>query len=103
MTEAAAAEAALAQGHGQVVPSSDGQRQAAGNLAVLLEDQLLARHGGLPSTFEPLLYMPTQPRLRVVSVVMDSGRAMQSAAKCPFLLQFKVTPYAGPLLEEGGA
>lgn len=43
----------------------------------------------LPAVVDAI-YPPTHPHLRVVSVEMDSGRAMQSAAKCPFLLTFNV-------------
>jgi hypothetical protein len=42
------------------------------------------------------VYMPTAPFYRVISVDMESGRPMQSAAKCPFLLTFNVSPFAGP-------
>lgn len=43
----------------------------------------------LPAIIDTI-YPPTHAHLRVVSVEMDSGRAMQSAAKCPFLLTFNV-------------
>ena len=33
---------------------------------------------------------------RLVSVDINSGMAMQSAAKCPFLLSFKTEPWDGP-------
>ncbi len=42
------------------------------------------------------VYMPTSPFHRVISVEMESGRPMQSAAKCPFLLTFRVSPFGGP-------
>ena len=42
------------------------------------------------------LYLPTNPRKLVVSVVMNSGTPMQSAAKCPFLLVFETADWAGP-------
>lgn len=44
----------------------------------------------------PCVYMPTSPYDRVVSVDLDSGRPMQSAAKCPFLLTFNVQRFEGP-------
>lgn len=34
-------------------------------------------------------YLPTNPHMRVVEINRDSGRPMQSAAKCPFLLSFR--------------
>lgn len=34
-------------------------------------------------------YLPTNPHMRVVEILKDTGRPMQSAAKCPFLLSFK--------------
>ena len=40
--------------------------------------------------------MPTNPYLRLVSVDLESGRPMQSAAKCPFRLTFSVEKFAGP-------
>jgi hypothetical protein len=43
-----------------------------------------------------VVYMPTAPHLRVLSVELDSGRPMQSASKCPFMLTFEVAPYQGP-------
>jgi len=100
VTEAAAADAANQQ---LAVRSASDAGTAVRNLAVELEDQLITRYAGLGPEFEPLLYLPTGPGQRIVSVVMDSGRAMQSAAKCPFLLQFKVTPYAGSMLNESAA
>lgn len=45
---------------------------------------------------DSVLYLPTNPYLRLRGVVMDSGRAMQSAAKCPFLLRFNVQQFGGP-------
>lgn len=42
------------------------------------------------------IYLPTNPYAKLVSVDMESGRAMQSAAKCPFMLTFTVQTYAGP-------
>ena len=40
--------------------------------------------------------LPTNPNLRLVSVDLESGRPMQSAAKCPFRLTFQVEPCFGP-------
>ena len=51
-----------------------------------------AHHDDAP----PCVYMPTSPYYRVVSVDCDSGRPMQSAAKCPFLLTFNVAKFEGP-------
>ena len=45
---------------------------------------------------EGMLYLPTSPDSQVVGVDVDSGAPMQSAAKCPFLLIFKVQPFGGP-------
>jgi hypothetical protein len=40
--------------------------------------------------------LPTNPKLRLVSVDLESGRPMQSAAKCPFRLTFQVESCSGP-------
>ena len=45
---------------------------------------------------DSVIYLPTAPSFRLQSVKFDSGRALQSAAKCPFFLSFTVTPFAGP-------
>lgn len=42
-----------------------------------------------------LAYLPTNPSMQVVSIVRGSGRAMQSKAKCPFLLAFICKPFEG--------
>lgn len=42
-----------------------------------------------------IAYLPTNPFLQVVEIVKGSGRAMQSAAKCPFLLSFICRPFEG--------
>jgi hypothetical protein len=42
-----------------------------------------------------LAYLPTNPSMQVVSIVKGSGRAMQSKAKCPFLLTFVCKPFEG--------
>jgi hypothetical protein len=42
------------------------------------------------------LYMPTADKRRVVGIVPDSGLLMQSAAKCPFLLNFITSTWPGP-------
>ena len=34
-------------------------------------------------------YLPTNPEMRVVGIYKNTGRPMQSAAKCPFMLTFK--------------
>ena len=47
---------------------------------------------GLPSN----LYLPTNPMKAVTEIMVESGAPMQSAAKCPFLLVFRTTPWAGP-------
>ena len=42
-----------------------------------------------------LAYLPTNPSMQVVDIVRTSGKAMQSAAKCPFLLSFICRPFEG--------
>ena len=58
----------------------------------------LAHLFGSSTATTPLasVYMPTSPYDRVIAVEMESGRPMQSAAKCPFLLTFRVSPFRGP-------
>lgn len=45
---------------------------------------------------ETLIYLPTHPNKKVERVLLDSGKAMASAAKCPFLLSFETQPFDGP-------
>lgn len=42
------------------------------------------------------VYLPINPIFKVINISKDSGMAMQSAAKCPFLLTFLCTKYCGP-------
>lgn len=44
----------------------------------------------------PLVYMPTNPDYRVTRIKTDSGRPMQSAAKCPILVSFYCRKFEGP-------
>ena len=44
----------------------------------------------------PLVYMPTNPDYRVIAIKTDSGRPMQSAAKCPILVTFFCKKFEGP-------
>ncbi|CAE7024726.1 PI4KA [Symbiodinium sp. KB8] len=64
------------------VPSGRAQDIVRSELAAVLRDSVL--------------YLPTNPDFRLITVREDSGRAMQSAAKCPFMLSFNVTPFHGP-------
>lgn len=40
--------------------------------------------------------MPTNPRFQIVSIKLDSGAPMQSAAKCPILVSFCCRKFEGP-------
>ncbi|EGR31659.1 phosphatidylinositol 4-kinase, putative [Ichthyophthirius multifiliis] len=42
------------------------------------------------------IYMPTNPRYQIVSIKLDSGSPMQSAAKCPIMVTFYCRKYEGP-------
>ena len=44
----------------------------------------------------PLIYMPTNPDLKISEIKLDSGRMMQSAAKCPILVSFYCEKFEGP-------
>jgi phosphatidylinositol 4-kinase A len=44
----------------------------------------------------PDIYMPPNPRFQLVSIKLDSGAPMQSAAKCPILVSFFCRKYEGP-------
>lgn len=41
-------------------------------------------------------YMPTRPDRLVLSARLESASPMQSAAKCPFLLEFRTLTWGGP-------
>ncbi|CCW67363.1 unnamed protein product [Phytomonas sp. Hart1] len=55
------------------------------------------------------LYLPTDPTWRIVKVIPDTAVALQSAAKCPILVQFRcmrrgfedMQPSCGPLCTQG--
>jgi phosphatidylinositol 4-kinase len=65
-------------------------RAAGGDLARSIKEHAVELN------VDRLLYLPTNPTRRVVSVDTNSGAPMQSAKKCPFLLTFGVTPFDGP-------
>lgn len=37
-----------------------------------------------------IAYLPTNPNMRIIGIDINSGRPMQSAAKCPYLLNFYI-------------
>lgn len=43
-----------------------------------------------------LVYLPTNPRFKVQSIKLGSGRPMQSAAKCPIMVTFNCQEFEGP-------
>jgi len=42
------------------------------------------------------LYVPSNPQYMIAKIKLDSGRAMQSAAKCPILVSFYCKRFEGP-------
>lgn len=67
---------------GEKVDSSSGDRERA------MKTLLLAHNFDCLTPVDEV-YIPNDPELRVVRLKMDSGRVMQSASKCPFLLELQ--------------
>lgn len=62
----------------------------------LIIREALASIPHIDETAQQGIYLPTCPDRLVTAVEVTSGRPMQSAAKCPFLLVFSTTEWGGP-------
>ncbi|CUI15037.1 phosphatidylinositol kinase, putative [Bodo saltans] len=72
---------------GKLKPVEKAKRKE--QLRTLLQTDVRTFHEPIPKS---VLYLPTNPNFRITKLIPHTAGAMQSAAKCPILVQFEVVP-----------